>query len=80
MVPKDHQANDQWIKENFYLDRIVPIETTKEHLLGSIKRIILYKDKLIVLDRFQPSIFVVNAYTGKIETNIHHRGNGPNGI
>jgi hypothetical protein len=71
------QQENQWIKNNLELDGIVPIETTDEFLLSGIKRVILYKDKLILLDRRQPNIFVVNAYTGKVETFINNRGIGP---
>ena len=75
-VPESQQES-AWIKNNLVLDRIVQIETTAEHVLGYVKRIILYKDKFIILDGQQPCILVVNAYTGKVETNINRKGRGP---
>jgi len=70
------QQDDQWIKNNIELYRIVPIETTDDYLLTYIKRVILYKEKLIILDR-QSSIFVVNMISGKIEKSIQSIGSGP---
>lgn len=68
---------DKWIKNNLELEKIVQIETTKEHVIGSIRRIILYKDKFIILDSQQPSIFIVDAHTGKVEKEINSKGRGP---
>jgi len=68
---------DGWMNAHFELDRIVPIETTKDYILGNVQRVILYKDKLIILDMRWPSIFVLNVNTGKIETYINRKGKGP---
>ena len=71
------KAVDNWMNDHFILNRIVPIGTTKDHILGDVQRVILYNDKLIILDRQWPSIFVLNANTGAIETHIDRKGRGP---
>jgi len=69
---------NDWISNKFELDRIVPIETTADYIISDVlKRVILYKDKLIILDDNWPSIFVLNAYNGKVETHINRKGRGP---
>jgi len=69
--------NDSYFKNNFEIEKIIAIETTDEYLLSGIKRIIRYKDKLIILERKGVEIFVVNVGTGKVETHINRRGRGP---
>jgi hypothetical protein len=73
----DQKAVDSWMNDHLELDEIIPIETTENYLLGHIKRVILYKDKLIVLDHDWPSIFVLDAHTGTVETHINRKGRGP---
>ena len=71
-------TNSDWFTNNFELDRIVQIETTKKYLMSDmLKRVILYKDKLIILDKDTRTIFIVNAYTGKVEAHINRKGRGP---
>jgi len=76
LVP-DKKPVDSWMNDNLELDKIVSIETTDDYVIGNIKRVILYKDKLIILDRVLPSIFVLNVDDGKIETHISRKGRGP---
>ena len=67
----------QLFKEYFELETIIPIETTDEFLMGDgIRRVLSYKDKLIILD-WRSAIFVVDYATGKIDTYIHRIGVGP---
>jgi len=69
---------DGWLSNYFELDRIVPIETTDSFVMSEgIKRFIQYKNKLIFLDYFTASIYVADAYSGKIETYINRKGRGP---
>ena len=63
-------------KKYFALETILPIETTDEFLMTDINRVLLYKDKLIILDRMS-GIFIVNFAEGKIETQIKRIGAGP---
>jgi hypothetical protein len=63
-------------KKYFTLETIVPLETTDEFLMTDIRRVLLYKDKLIILDRMS-GIFMVNFADGKIETQIKRIGAGP---
>jgi hypothetical protein len=67
----------QFFKEYFTLETVISIETTDEYLFSDhIKRVISYKEKLIILDS-SSSIFVVDSATGKIETCINRIGQGP---
>jgi hypothetical protein len=67
----------QFFKEYFELETVIPIETTDESVMGDgIRRVIAYKDKLIILDRAH-AILVVNYHTGKVETFIKRKGQGP---
>lgn len=73
----DKKMVDSWMNDHLELDKIVSIETTKDYVLGGIERIILHKNKLIILDRQWPSIFVVNVDNGTVETHINRKGRGP---
>ena len=75
----DIRANpNPWIRNNLELDRIVQIETTEKYVMGDyFARVILYKDKLIILDKDTHTIFIINAYTGKVEAHINRKGRGP---
>jgi hypothetical protein len=73
-LPKS--TNEEMFKRNFELELIVPVETTDEYLFAYVKRVIFYMDKLIILT-VNNEIFVVNAYSGKVETHINRKGNGP---
>jgi len=74
----DEETMGQYFLENFELEDLVPIETTNEFLLSGIKNdVIYYKEKIIIADQVTSSIFVVDAFTGKIETKICRRGRGP---
>lgn len=67
----------QSFKKYFELETIIPIETTDDFLMGDgIQRVLLYKDKLIILDR-RSAIFVVDYTTGRIEAYINRVGTGP---
>jgi hypothetical protein len=72
----DKPDKTQLFKRYFALETLLPIETTHDFLMGDIKRVIAYKDKLIILDNFS-GIFVVRYATGKIETYIKRTGRGP---
>ena len=45
----DEKNNDPWFNNHLELEWVVPIETTEEFLLGTIKTVIAYKDKLTLL-------------------------------
>ena len=70
-------SNNSWFNNYFEIERIVQIETTDDYMMSDLpKRIILYNDKLIILDAKTSNIFVVDAYTGKIITHINRPGRG----
>ena len=75
-INKISKWDDPWINAHLKIDRIVPVETTDDCLIDYFRRIILYNDKLIILTQ-RAAIFVVNAYTGKLETSIIRIGQGP---
>lgn len=76
----DLQYNEYntWFSDRFVLDRIVPIETTKDYVMTDMfGRVILYHDNIIILDHLTSSIYVVDAISGKIKTYINRKGRGP---
>jgi len=78
MAMAQRENSNSWIRNNIELDRIVQIETTEKFVMGTfIKRVILYNDTLIILDKDTNTIFIVNAYTGKVYAHINRRGRGP---
>jgi hypothetical protein len=60
----------------FEIESIVPIETTDEFLISTIKKVICTKDNIIILTR-DSNIFVIDALTGKAKQSIGRKGNGP---
>ena len=67
----------QFFREYFELETVIPIETTDDFLMDDgIKRVIKYKDKLIILDR-RSAIFLVNYSSGKVESYFRRIGQGP---
>ena len=71
-------STNSWIENNLELDRIVQIETSERYVMGNLfRRVIIYQDKIILLDSGNHNVFVVNAYTGKVETYINRKGRGP---
>ena len=81
MQPRAMTMEDEhgtWLMEKFELDRIVQIETTDDYIMGGfIRRVIKFEDKLIILCGDTNTIFVVDAYTGKVATHIDRKGRGP---
>ena len=80
LITQPDMSNDQniWISDKFEIDRIVPIETTKNYVMSDmLQRVILYNDNIIILDHLTSGIFVADAYSGKIKTHINRRGRGP---
>ncbi|GHT10601.1 hypothetical protein FACS189426_11090 [Bacteroidia bacterium] len=67
---------EQVFKKYFELETVLPIETTNDFVITDIKKVLLCKDKLIILDRMS-AICVVDYATGKIETYFKHIGQGP---
>jgi hypothetical protein len=61
----------------FELESIIPIETNNESLITVIKKVICCKDKIIILTRDDSNIFIIDAYSGNVETKIDRIGNGP---
>ncbi len=55
----------------------VKLETTHESLIGTIKKIIPYKDNFIIFDNKYSNIFVFDA-VGKFIKRIGDKGTGPN--
>jgi len=75
----DKATTSQIFLNNFELEFIVPINDNDGFFLSShfnIQNVILRKNKLIILDRYE-GIFVIDANTGKVETQIKRSGNGP---
>jgi hypothetical protein len=63
--------------DQFELESVIPIQTTKDFLLSGINRVICHKAKIIILDSNTTSIFVIDANTGKVEARISRKGRGP---
>lgn len=66
-----------YFKNHFEIAEIVAIQTNDTSLVPDIKRLIRYKDKIIILSGKTNQIFVVNAKDGKIEKCICKLGSGP---
>jgi hypothetical protein len=56
--------------------QLVPLETSKESLIGRIDRISLYKNRYYILDRQTNSLFIFSD-NGKFQKSIHNIGQGP---
>jgi hypothetical protein len=70
------ESVDGSFTKHFEIESIVPIETDDELLISRIRRIIIYKDKFIILSA--PCLIgVIDSQTGKKELVINQRGNGP---
>lgn len=74
-LPQEH--SEGYFENHFEIENIVPIETADSLLISDIKKIIKAKDKILLLSKGNCSVFVINSHTGKIETSICKRGNGP---
>ena len=62
--------------DNFFEKfRIVAFETTRESVIGTIGRIIMYKDLFFVLNRDANNVLVFDA-SGKFLNKIGKKGNG----
>lgn len=55
---------------------LIPLETNKEFLIGSVNRIIHHKDKYFILDRRSQSVFAFYE-SGKAAFKINNLGQGP---
>jgi hypothetical protein len=62
--------------EYFEIESVVPIETTDDFLVSTIKDVICTHDNIIILNS-DSRIFVIDALTGKAKQSIGRKGNGP---
>ena len=74
------KAPDEFTKAKFsdYFSswKLIPLETNKESLIGSIDRISVYNKQFYILDRQTNSILIFDD-KGKFKRRIHNIGQGP---
>ncbi len=66
-----------YFQNHFEIAEIIPIQTGDDFLISDIKKLIRYKDKVILLSGNNNTVFVINAKNGDIEERIHKIGTGP---
>lgn len=57
--------------------RYVELETTEESLIGNVSKVIAYKDKIYIKDRFVASKIYIFDATGRFITTVSRIGKGP---
>lgn len=57
--------------------RYVELETTEESLIGNVSKVIAYKDKIYIKDRFVASKIYIFDATGRFITTVSSTGKGP---
>src|ERR1700754_5157927 len=74
------KAPDEFTKANFsdFFSswKLIPLETNKESLIGSIDRISVYNNQYYILDRQTNSILIFSD-SGRFKRRIHNIGQGP---
>jgi hypothetical protein len=60
----------------FSSSKLISLETTKHSIFSKIDRIILYKDKIFILDR-KINVVLIFSDSGKFLNKIQHLGKGP---
>jgi len=70
-------TNTRYFTEAFELAEIVPIQTSNTYLVSDIKRVIKYKEIIILLSGSNNQVFIIDSNTGKIKKNISKLGSGP---
>ena len=70
-------SEEGFFGNHFELDEAIRIETHEDFLVSDIKRLIRYRDKVILLSGQNNTIFIINSKGGKIEQTIHRIGSGP---
>lgn len=87
---QDHQENEAklltapdmpsetgYFNDHFEVAEIIQIQTNEDFLISDIKKMIRYKDKIILLSGANNSVFVIKASDGTILTGINKIGTGP---
>ncbi len=70
-------SESSYFMNHFEIAEIVPIQTNEAFLVPDVKRLIRYKDKIILLSAKNNQILVINANNGKVENCINRQGTGP---
>ena len=70
-------TNTRYFTEAFELAEVVPIQTSNTYLVSDIKRVIKYKEIIILLSGSNNQVFIIDSNTGKIKKNISKLGSGP---
>lgn len=73
----EQPSEEGYFKGHFEIAEIIPIQTSDTFLISDIKRLIRYRDKIILLSSKNNTVFVVNAKNGEIEESIQRIGAGP---
>jgi hypothetical protein len=76
-LQKKNASNNSIFNSLFELESVVSIQTSNDFLLSEIAKTIYMDNKIILLDRNYPHIYVIDANTGKMLTQINRVGKGP---
>lgn len=77
-VLSDFQELDiEYFGRNFEIETVLPIETNDNSLISGVKKVVTYKDKVILFCDIEKKIFILDSNTGNIVNTIFRRGNGP---
>lgn len=71
------ETNENYFRDHFELESIVPIETANSFLISSIDKVIKIKDDVLLLSKDDKTVSLINARSGQLKTYIHRVGNGP---
>lgn len=73
----DNPSDSSYFCSHFELAEIVAIQKNKDFIISDIKKVIRYKNKIILLEGTQSSIYIIDATNGKLECVIKKWGRGP---
>jgi hypothetical protein len=73
----EENIDTTYFNDHFEIAEVVPLQTDETNLISDIKRLIRYKNQIILLSGNTRQIFIINSKGGVIEQRIHKTGNGP---
>ena len=73
----ENSLDANYFRSHFEVAEIIPIQTNDTILISDIKKVIRYKNKIILLSGAQGHVFIIDATTGRFEGEINKRGRGP---
>lgn len=73
----EENIDTTYFNDHFEIAEVVPLQTDETNLISDIKRLIRYKNQIILLSGNTRQIFIINSKGGVIEQRIHKAGNGP---